>query len=608
MLSIYSSLSPHLVANSSTVKPSQKIGQLLTSKEYSVALQCCIDSKSLEQGKLLHTRIREAGFERNRDLLPKLIKLYSVCGQIEDAEKLFDRMSKRNSDVFLWTSMICAYSNSGKWRNCFELFLQMLERRVRPDSYTFSALLKASSELGLFELTLQLHSMAVKCSCNMFLSVANSLIYAYGSFGVAHEAHKLFERMAVRDIASFSSMIQAYSSVGNYADSIALFSTMQTAEGLRPNELTIVSLLPACGFFSSLRRGQAVHAYIIRNGLEFNLIVGSALITMYSRCGDPDVAYRIFNSFHRKNVVLWTSIIEAFALNGRCDVALSLFKKMQDHGLKPNYVTFVVILSACSHAGFIDEGLQIFETISEKFGIKPGVEHYACVVDLLGRGGRLHDAEKFIESIDIRPSGSVLGTLLGACQVHRNVEIGERMAYKLFELEPHNPANYVILSNIYASVGRWENVGRVRRLMIAKGLMKDSGCSWIEIKDTIYVFGAHDRAHLDSDKIYRVLEELSEKIVHAGYVPSTQFVLLDVDENDKHKFLCSHSERLAIAFGLLKLPADMPIRIAKNLRVCKDCHDAIKLISKVTSRQLVIRDTHRFHHFSRGSCSCGDYW
>ncbi|THU63250.1 hypothetical protein C4D60_Mb01t13750 [Musa balbisiana] len=608
MVSICSPLSPNLVANSISVEAPRSRGRLLTSREYGVLLQFCIDSKSLERGKMLHSRIRKDGFERNRDLLPRLIKLYSVCGRIDDAKKLFDRMSKRNSDVFLWTSMICAYAKNGSMMRCFELFVQMLERGVRPDSYTFSGLMKASAEFGFLELTLQLHSMVVRCGCGGCLSVANSLIHAYGSFGVVHEARKLFDRMVVRDVASWSAMIQVCSSMGSYADSMALFSRMQLGDSLKPNELTVVALLPACGFFSSLRKGQAVHAYVIRNGYESNLIVGSTLVTMYSRCGDPDVAYTIFTSFYQKNLVLWTSMIEGFALNGKYDIALNLFKKMQDQGFHPNYVTLVVILSACSHAGFIEEGLQIFETMQEKFGVKAGVEHYACVVDMLGRGGRLDDAEKFIENMGMRPSGSMLGSLLGACQVHRNVEIGERMAYRLFELEPHNAANYVILSNVYAAVGQWHNVGRVRQMMIAKGLLKDSGCSWIELKDTVYVFGAHDRSHWESDKIYKVLEELSEEIGRAGYLPATEHVLLDVEENEKKKLLCSHSERLAIAFGLLKVPPEMPIRIAKNLRVCDDCHEAIKLISRVTSRKFVVRDTNRFHHFYRGSCSCGDYW
>ncbi|XP_072952209.1 pentatricopeptide repeat-containing protein At3g26782, mitochondrial-like isoform X1 [Typha angustifolia] len=609
MASLCCTISSHHYARPDFVRASKSRERLPTSSsEYGVLLQSCIDTRSLEQGRKLHSQIKEAGFERNRDLLPKLVKLYSSCGRIEDARVLFDRMIKRRLDVFVWTSMISAYVKDGDPSEAIKLFVELLRYGKKPDSYTFSALLKASAELGFHRLTMQLHSMIVKCECILCLSVANSLIYAYGSFGDIGAAHKVFDKMELRDIISWSSMIQACTHVKSYAESMLLFYRMQHEECLKPNELTVVSLLPACGFFSSLRRGQAIHAYAIRNGFSENLIVGSSLVTMYSQCGEPDVAYRVFSSLERKNVILWTSMIKGFSLNGKPGLALNLFQIMQRQGLKPNHITFVVILMACSHGGFVDTGLEIFETMQEKFGVKPRVEHYACVVDMLSRAGRLNDAERFIERMSIRPNGSVLGCLLGACQVHRNVELGEKLAYRLFELEPDNAANYVILSNIYASVGRWDDVGRIRQMMAARGLLKEWGCSWIEIMDKVYVFGAHDKSHSESEKIYKLLEELGDKTTKAGYVPSTKFVLLDVEDEDKKKMLCSHSERLAIAFGLLKAPLGVPIRIAKNLRVCGDCHDAIKLISKVTSRQFIIRDTSRFHHFSQGACSCGDYW
>ncbi|XP_073108406.1 pentatricopeptide repeat-containing protein At2g01510, mitochondrial-like [Elaeis guineensis] len=584
VVSFCSSISPHSHLNANSRNARHKNCPPITSAEFSVLLQSCIDAPSFDEGKRLHLQIREAGFERNRDLLPKLIKVYSVCGRIDRARELFDRMPKRNLDVFVWTAIVSGYVKNGMPGEALEFFYEMLKLGVNPDSYTFSALLKASAELGLVSLIVQLHSLTVKYGVGLCLSVANSLVHAYGSFGNVYGARKVFDRMEFRDVVSWSSMIHACSHVENHAESMALFSRMQFDWCLKPNELTVVSLLPGCCFFSSLRKGQAIHAYAIRNGFVSNVIVGSALLTMYSRCGDPDFAYKVFSGMERRNVITWTSMIEGFALNGRFNVALNLFKVMQEQGLKPTYITLVVILSACSHGGFVDDGLEIFETMKETFGIQPGVEHCACVVDMLGRAGRLDDAEKFIERMDIGPSSSVYGSLLGACQVYHNVELGERLAQKLFELEPRNASNYVILSNIYASVGRWDDVGRVRKLMIVKGLFKESGCSWVEIKDKVYVFGAHDRTHSESDKIYEMLEELSDRIVKAGYVPSKKYVLLDVGEDDKKKFLCTHSERLAIAFSLLKVPPAVPIRIAKNLRVCGDCHDAIKLISKVTCR------------------------
>lgn len=609
--SVFSLCSPlpsraHLESNSQNVSSKKRLGS--TSSEFSLALQHCIETRSFHEGQKIHSQIREAGFEKKRDLLPKLIKFYSVCGRTDMARQLFDKIPKRNLDVFIWTSMISACIQDGFLDEAVMLFSEMLGLGLIPDSYALSALVKASTGLGSYGLVNQLHSVSVKCGCCSSLSVANSLIHAYGTFGNIDGAFRVFNRIEHRDIVSWSSIVRACSCLEKYAESMSLFSRMQSEDHHRPNEITVVSVLPACSFFSSLRKGQAIHAYVIRKGFDLNPIVSAALVTMYSRCGDARCAFVVFNNLNKWNVVLWTSMIEGFSMNGEFASALHLFKRMQKLGLKPNYVTLVVLLSACSHGGLVDEGLEIFWTMKERFGIIPRIEHYACVVDMLGRGGRLDDAAKFIEKMAIPPGASVYGSLLGACQAHCNVELGEKAAFMLFELEPNNAANYVILSNIYASVGRWDDVGKVRQLMVNKRLSKNSGCSWIEIKDKVYVFGAHDRSHSESERIYIVLEELGERLTEAGYVPSTKHVLLDVEEDDKKSLLCSHSERLAIGFGLLKSPPSAPIRIAKNLRVCGDCHEAIKLISKVVSRQLIIRDTNRFHHFSQGSCSCGDYW
>lgn len=581
----------------------------ISSVELGRLLQSCIETRSLQRGKIVHSRICELGFERNFDLLPKLIKFYSKCGYIDDARNLFDKIPRRSLNVFAWTSLISGYVENGLLADALKIFNEMLEFGVKPDGFTFSALLKACANSGHQRLAIQLHSMITKCGLGSSLSVQNSLVHVYGSLcGDVESSRRLFDRMACRDVVSWTSIIRAYSSVEKYADSMEFFSRLQFDEGLKPNEMTIASLLPACRFFSSLRRGQAVHAYIIRNGCSMNMIVGAALVSMYSHCGHLGSAILVFDSLQEQNVVLWTSMIEGYSINGQFNSALKLFHSMEENGVKPNFVTLVVILSACSHGGLIDDGWKIFNSMKEKFGIEPRSEHHTCMVDMLGRAGQLGEAEKFIKTMGLRPSASIFGSLLGACQVYCNVELGERMAYRLFELEPNNAANYVMLSNIYAAVSRWDDVGRIRQLMAVKGLAKNPGCSWIEIKNKVYVFGAHDRSHSESEKIYKELEDLSNRIVKAGYIPSTKFVLLNVDEDDKKKFLCSHSERLAIAFGLMKAPLGMPIRITKNIRICGDCHDAIKLISKVTSCELIIRDTNRFHHFCQGVCSCGDYW
>jgi pentatricopeptide repeat protein len=281
---------------------------------------------------------------------------------------------------------------------------------------------------------------------------------------------------------------------------------------------------------------------------------------------------------------------------------------MQQAGMTPDSITFTAVLSACSRAGLVNEGLQYFEHMRQNYQITPSVEHYACVVDLLGRSGRLNEAHNFIENMPLKPSASVWGALLGACRVYLNIELAEQASQYLFELEPANTGNYVLLSNIYAAAGRQDDVAKVRTMMADKGLKNRPGCSWIEVKHRMHAFLAGDKSHPQREEIYATLKNLTKKMEAAGYVPDINFVLRDVQEEDKEQILCSHSERLAIAFGLINTSHGTPIRIIKNLRVCGDCHIATKLISKIVEREIVVRDSSRFHNFKDGICSCGDYW
>uniref|UniRef100_A0A5B7BQB1 DYW domain-containing protein n=1 Tax=Davidia involucrata TaxID=16924 RepID=A0A5B7BQB1_DAVIN len=281
---------------------------------------------------------------------------------------------------------------------------------------------------------------------------------------------------------------------------------------------------------------------------------------------------------------------------------------MNRANVKPNYITFVSVLAACSHAGLLDEGWHWFKAMQHKFDIEPGVEHYGCMVDLLGRAGFLNKAYNLIKEMKVRPDFVVWGSLLAACRIYKNVELGEISARKLFELDPNNCGYYVLLSNIYADAGRWEDVERMRIFMKNHGLVKPPGFSLVEIKGRIHVFLVGDREHPQHEKIYKYLEELSVKLQEVGYAPNMTSVLHDVDEEEKEMTLRVHSEKLAVAFGIMNAVPGTTIQVIKNLRVCGDCHTAIKLIAKIVNREIVVRDSKRFHHFRDGFCSCGDYW
>lgn len=377
---------------------------------------------------------------------------------------------------------------------------------------------------------------------------------------------------------------------------------------MKPDKFTFPSILRACASIVSLEQGKQVHACIIKTESEPNIVLESSLVDMYVKCGTIEDARRVFDKMPERNVVSWTAIIAGYGRYGDSKEVFMLFEQMQQLGLKPNYVTLLAILNACSHAGLVDEAWHYFESIDRDYHIKPRVEHYSCMVDLLGRAGRLDEANEFINRMPLKPHAAIWGTLLGACRMHGNIELGKIAAEHLFNLDSQNAGKYVVLSNIYAAAGRWEDVAKVRKLMKDRGVKKEPGCSWIEYRKKIHLFVVGDRSHPQSEEIYATVETLIRKIKEAGYVPEINFMLHEVEDELKEKYLSYHSEKLAVAFGIINISPGTPIRIVKNLRVCGDCHTAIKFISNTAEREIILRDSNRFHHFKDGVCSCGDYW
>lgn len=266
------------------------------------------------------------------------------------------------------------------------------------------------------------------------------------------------------------------------------------------------------------------------------------------------------------------------------------------------------MLSACSHTGLVDRGTEYFYSMNQEYGITANSKHYTCMIDLLGRAGRLDDAQNLMKSMPFEPDAATWGALLGASRIHGNTELGEKAAQMIFQMEPDNAGMYVLLSNLYAASGRWGDVGKMRLKMRDTGVKKVPGYSWIEVQNKIHTFSVGDSTHIETGRIYAFLEELDLRMKKEGYVSSTKLVLHDVEEEEKEHMLKYHSEKLAVAYGILKIPEGRPIRVIKNLRICTDCHTAIKHISKIVGRLIILRDSHRFHHFKDGVCSCGDYW
>lgn len=438
----------------------------------------------------------------------------------------------------------------------------------------------------------------------------NSLLRGYAAAGDVNALREFFVGMQARDTVSWNTIIAWCVENGEYEEAIEVFREMLASMECLPDRVTLVSVISAITYLGALAQGLWAHAYVCRKGIEVEERLSSALINMYSKCGCIEGAVHVFENLGAQmNVDTWNTMLAGFTANGCSEKALELFARMEITGLVPNKITFNTVLNACSHGGFVEEGMGCFERMTKVYGIEPDIAHYGCMVDLFCRAGLFDKAEKMIQMMPMKPDAAVWKALVGACKTHRNFELGRKAGHMLIEAAPNDHAGYVLLSNIYALDGNWTGVHKVRKLMLDRGVQKVPGSSSIEIDGVIHEFISGDKSHSSKEDIYEMLSEMCQQLKVAGYVPDTSHVLLDIDDEDvKESSLALHSEKLAIAFGLISTAPGTPIRIAKNLRVCGDCHNAVKLLSKIYGRCIIVRDANRFHHFREGSCSCGDFW
>eukprot|EP01018_Ginkgo_biloba_P030462 Gb_36434 [translate_table: standard] len=551
---------------------------------YSRLLQTCANKKFLPEGKQLHAHILVNGFEDDNILKTKLVILYAYCGSFVDARHVFDKIPMRN--VFCWNAMIRGYVMHGYSEEALAFYYQMQREGMQPDDFTFPSAIRACTGLAALEQGKGIHVRAIRNGFETDVYVGNALIVMYSTCGNIESARQVFDKMSQKNLVSWNSIIAGYVQNGYANEALTIFLQMEMS-GVKPDSITITSVLPACVPLAALQHGKEIHGHIIKNEFESDVFVCSALVDMYAKCGNIEIARRVFDRISSRDLVSWNAMIAGYAMHGRGEDALVSFQRMQRAGMRPDRITFIGVLCACSRSGLVDEGWQYFDSMTRDYRIMPEAQHYACMVDLLGRSGQVDEAENFIKKMPFGPGASVLGALLGACRTHGNIELGERVAERLIALEPENSGNYVLLSNIYAKNGRWDDVEKVRTMMKSRGVKKRPGYSWIEVNNEVHSFLVGDISHPQSDKIYALLESLTRQMEELGYVPETHFVLHDVEEQEKVNLLCSHSEKLAIVFGLINTHPGTSVRITKNLRVCGDCHIATKLISKIVRREII---------------------
>ncbi|KAG0592855.1 hypothetical protein KC19_1G285400 [Ceratodon purpureus] len=572
---------------------------------YLSILNACASAGALEWVKKVHRHALDAGRELDVRVGNALVHMYAKSGSIDDARVVFDRMKVR--DVVSWNVMIGAYAEHGRGHEAYDLYLQMQGEGCEPDAITYLSILNACASAGALEWVKKVHRHALDAGRELDVRVGNALVHMYAKSGSIDDARVVFDRMKVRDVVSWNVMIGAYAEHGRGHEAYDLFLQMQ-GEGCEPDAITYLSILNACASAGALEWVKKVHRHALDAGRELDVRVGNALVHMYAKSGSIDDARVVFDRMKVRDVVSWNSMISGLAQHGLGQDALEVFRQMAAHDVKPDGFTFVAVLSACSHAGLVEEGLSQYLAMTQEYGIEPDVSHCNCMVDLLGRAGRLMEAKHFIDSMAVEPDEATWGALLGSCRTYGNVELGELAAREWLKLDPENAATYVLLSNIYAESGNWDMVSGVRTMMRERGIRKEPGRSWIEVDNKIHDFLVADLSHPECKEINENKDKLIEKLKAEGYIPDTRLVLKNRNMKDKELDICSHSEKLAIVYGLMHTPPGNPIRVFENLRVCTDCHTATKLISKVEGREIIVRDANRFHHFKNGVCSCGDYW
>ncbi|KAG6750305.1 hypothetical protein POTOM_047409 [Populus tomentosa] len=604
--------------------------------------------KTTRHLKQIHAHFIKTGQIHHPLAAAELLKFLTLSTQreIKYARKFFSQIHHPN--CFSWNTIIRALADSDDndlfHVNSLEALLyfshMLTDGLVEPNKFTFPCVLKACAKLARIEEGKQLHGFVVKLGLVSDEFVRSNLVRVYVMCGAMKDARvlfyqtrlegnvvlwnvmidgyvrmgdlrasrELFDSMPNKSVVSWNVMISGCAQNGHFKEAIEMFHDMQLGD-VSPNYVTLVSVLPAISRLGAIELGKWVHLFAEKNEIEIDDVLGSALIDMYSKCGNIDKAVQVFEGIrNKKNPITWSAIIGGLAMHGRARDALDHFWRMQQAGVTPSDVVYIGVLSACSHAGLVEEGRSVYYHMVNVAGLLPRIEHYGCMVDLLGRAGCLEEAEQLILNMPIKPDDVILKALLGACKMHGNIEMGERIAKILMGWYPHDSGSYVALSNMFASEGNWEGVVKVRLKMKELDIRKDPGCSWIELDGVIHEFLVEDDSHPRAEGIHSMLEEMSDRLRSVGYRPNTTQVLLNMDEKEKQSALHYHSEKIAIAFGLISTKPQTPLQIVKNLRVCEDCHSSIKLVSKIYNRKIIVRDRKRFHHFENGSCSCMDYW
>eukprot|EP00257_Ricinus_communis_P019729 XP_015578801.1 pentatricopeptide repeat-containing protein At1g08070, chloroplastic [Ricinus communis] len=481
----------------------------------------------LNKGQELHALSLKLGFECDVFIQNALVSMYSFCGQVEIARDVFDMVPVLIRDVVSWNSMISGYLQCERNGDALKVFGELLnDNFVRFDEVTLVNALTACGRTGFVNLGKKIHALIVVNGFVLDVILGSCLIDMYAKCAQMDNAREVFDKIPVRNLVCWTSLIVGYARLNMYKEGLELFRELQIA-GVIADAALVACVVSACGHMGALAQGRWVHTYCERNGIDMNLSVRNALIDMYSKCGDIEKAHQIFNGMVKKDLFSWTAMISGFAMNGYSDEALELFAQVETcNDVKPNEVTFLGVLSACSHGGFVDKGFQYFKAMSQIYHITPRIEHYGCMVDLLGRSNLLNEAEKFIRAMPIQPDVVIWRSLLFACRCHDNIELAELASNEIEELEPRRLEARVLLSQVYASASRWSDAKKVRKFMPRQKLQKQPGCSFVEVNGNVQEFFSEEKSYGQMDIVYETNVQIHKVFRSEGF----DYDLLDPDQ------------------------------------------------------------------------------
>ncbi|KAK7266455.1 hypothetical protein RIF29_19099 [Crotalaria pallida] len=625
-------------------------------QHYRSLLRSCARTSSLRPGKQLHAASIVTGLLslRRHFLINALLHLYASCSSLRHAHYLFDQIPHSHKDSVDYTALIRCLTRHGNPQNALKLFVEMRRRSLPVDGVSMVCALGVCARLGDVKVGEQCHASAVMFGFLKCVKVCNALMDVYVKCGgLVGEAKRVFEEMEERSVVSWTVVLEGVVKWEGVENGRVVFDEMPERNevawtvmlvgyvgnglmkeafmlleqmvigcgcgcGFGLNYVTLCSVLSACAQSGDVSMGRWVHAYGLKMmGWDMDVMVGTSLVDMYAKCGRIDAALAVFKNMLRRNVVAWNAMLGGLAMHGKGKAVVDMFPCMVAE-VKPDAMTFMALLSACSHSGLVEQGWQYIRELESVYGVRPEMEHYGCMVDLLGRAGRLEEAEVLVRMMPFPPNGFVLGSLLGSCYTHGKLQLGEQIMRTLVQMDPLNTEYHILLSNMYAMYGKVDKANSFRQVLKRRGIRKVPGMSSIYVDGQLHQFSAGDKSHPQTVEIYLMLDDMICRLRLGGYTPNTSSQVLfgcsgryDCTEEaleEVEQVLFTHSEKLALSFGLISTVPGSPLYIFKNLRICQDCHSAMKIASDIYNREIVVRDRYRFHSFKQGSCSCGDYW